>query len=208
MNRLNKSAFSGDSLIKHLPNVLTITNMILGLAVISLVITDNSREIIKVGCLLIILGAVIDGIDGKLARHLHATSDFGKELDSFADLVTFGLAPICLLWQLDIFGETVVSFLLLAVYPLAGAFRLARYNIGDYRDYFLGVPITCAGILMALFILVLEMFVKGNNVQIFSGLTVIVLLVLSLLMVSSLKVPRLNFGHIAGQNSPFSIRIK
>lgn len=208
MSRSTKSFFSSDNLIKNLPNALTITNMLLGLTVISLVIAYHSREIIKVGCLLIILGAIIDGVDGKLARYLNATSDFGKELDSFADFVTFGVAPVSLLWQLDMFGGNFVSFLLLAVYPLAGAFRLARYNIGDYRDYFLGLPITCAGILMALFILVMEMFTKGPNVQILSGLTAVILLVLSLLMVSSIKVPRLNFGHVASPNSPFGIRIK
>lgn len=195
--------------LKHLPNAITVTNMVLGLSVIFLVIGDQGRAAVNGCCLLILLGAVLDYVDGRLARYLQAASDFGKQMDSFADLVTFGLAPVALLWSLEPAGTGAPAFLLLAVYPLAGAFRLARYNTGDYRDYFLGLPITLAGTGLAVYILVYENFLRVHKVPVLNVISVIILLVLSLLMVSNVKVPRrLSLGGMLNHHHFFSLRMK
>lgn len=183
--------------------------MTLGLAVIFLVSGAHGQPVnIELGCLFILAGAVIDGIDGKLARYLNSTTDLGKQLDSFADLITFGLAPICILWQLEIFGSMAVVSLVLGLFPLAGAFRLARYNIGEYRDYFLGLPITAAGSMLSLYILGFRRFFSGVGSIIPAIVTLVVVVLLAGLMVSTLKVRRIGFRSYSPSGTLFNRQMK
>jgi CDP-diacylglycerol--serine O-phosphatidyltransferase len=164
---------------KLIPNIFTLTNLILGF--LALIVTMEGRY--QLAATLILVSVVLDGLDGKVARRLDATSNFGKELDSLSDLVSFGIAPAILVYAFILQPDLGLFGLLMAVFfALCGAVRLARFNTLNITTYFLGMPITAAGGIMALVILV------GGQL---SGLIfALITLSLSLLMVSSIKIPK------------------
>lgn len=161
-----------------MPNVLTGANLVLGMFAVAYAIEGNYM----VGSVLILVAALLDRFDGKLARKLGSSSEFGKELDSLADLVSFGVAPAftAYLWKLDQLG--IAGLLVIILFVLCGAFRLARFNIMNVSGYFLGVPITVAGSLVAVMVLA-----AGKAPVIFSASLVFAL---SCLMISSIKLPK------------------
>jgi len=114
--------------------------------------TDAAIDFIETACLSLLLAAVFDTFDGMVARAIGATSEFGKEYDSLADVVTFGCAPAVLVyaWGLQIFEKLGggIAFMFLA----AGSLRLARFNVitgkTDYR-YFVGLPIPAGALTLA-----------------------------------------------------------
>lgn len=164
--------------IEVVPNVLTGANLVLGMFAVTYAIEGN----FVVGSILILVAALLDRFDGKLARKLGSSSEFGKELDSLADLVSFGVAPALMayLWKLDQLG--IAGLLVIVLFVLCGALRLARFNIMDVSGYFLGVPITIAGSLVAVMVLA-----AGKAPVMFSAALVFVL---SCLMISSIKLPK------------------
>jgi CDP-diacylglycerol--serine O-phosphatidyltransferase len=119
---------------------------------ISLGRTDAAIDFFETACLSLLFAAIFDTFDGLVARSLGATSEFGKEYDSLADVVTFGCAPALLVyaWGLHIFERLGggIAFLFLA----AGSLRLARFNVitgkTDYR-YFVGLPIPGGALILA-----------------------------------------------------------
>jgi CDP-diacylglycerol--serine O-phosphatidyltransferase len=131
----------------------------------------------------IILAVVMDGLDGRVARRLDIMSLFGKELDSLCDLVSFGVAPAMLIYM-QVLNPFVYSLgIIVAVfYIVCGAFRLARFNVLNISDYFVGIPITLAGALVAIVSLVATWLP--------ADLIFAVLLLLAVLMVSNFKVPK------------------
>ena len=143
MSHTNKPEPISSLFRRNIPNLLTLANMLLGLIVLYLSIGNAGHAVLS--CILILIAAVVDAFDGTIARLLGAESDFGKQLDSFADLTTFGLAPFAVLLTLEPIRATPTLLPVLALHPLAGAFRLARFNLGNYTDYFVGLPITAAG---------------------------------------------------------------
>ncbi|MFP3471469.1 CDP-alcohol phosphatidyltransferase family protein, partial [Micrococcus sp. SIMBA_144] len=82
----------------------------------------------KNAAVLIIIGMMLDSMDGRLARMLHADSVLGKELDSLADIVTFGVAPSFLVYYTYFFQFGLLGFIVAGLFPLFGAYRLARFN--------------------------------------------------------------------------------
>ncbi len=105
---------------------------------------------------LVILGAFIDGLDGRVARLSRSTSQFGKELDSLADIVTFGIAPAFLALTASLQSYDRWGFMVGAVYLMAGAFRLARYNViadPHRKDQFVGLPIPIAAITICSYVI-------------------------------------------------------
>lgn len=125
---------------QHIPSVFTLMNLFLGfLAVISIVEGQTLRA-----AYLIIAAGVFDVLDGKLARWMHSPSQFGKELDSLADVVSFCLAPALLIWAIYARDMHPILGALIAGAPLYfGVLRLARYNVGDTTPatrYFQGLP--------------------------------------------------------------------
>jgi CDP-diacylglycerol--serine O-phosphatidyltransferase len=173
--------------LKILPNFLTTLNIACGVLSI-LLISIHGRNHLLVASLLILLGGVFDGLDGKVARLTGGESDFGKQLDALADLVTFGVAPMCLYVAIGLAPSGLLSYFVMLVYPLAGAFRLARYNVSSKSCCFCGCPITLAGMLLAVFTLIFE-WLPLDFVFIDRWMTTSILL-LSLLMISKLKVKR------------------
>lgn len=139
-----------------LPNLLTLGNVFCGFYAIAVCLEGSSPDIHRRAALVIFIGALLDMFDGRLARLTRTQSEFGSQLDSLADLATFGLAPAVLLyaWALAPLGLPGVwaAFVFLA----GGAIRLARFNIITGEEpktarYFTGFPIPlAAGTVVAL----------------------------------------------------------
>lgn len=114
--------------------------------------SDLAVRFFEIACLSLFIAAVFDTVDGLVARSLGATSEFGKEYDSLADVVTFGTAPAVLVyaWGLHVLGNLGggIAFLFL----VGGSLRLARFNVmtgkTDYR-YFVGLPIPAGALILA-----------------------------------------------------------
>jgi CDP-diacylglycerol--serine O-phosphatidyltransferase len=163
---------------KQLPNFITLLNLFFGcLAIVATFqsgamasMDSNGDMIVEIpqpifyASLFIALAAVMDFLDGFVARWLKVPSEMGLQLDSLADVVSFGVAPACIVFQFlrlslanDINGLSHTSWLLLPAFiiPMSGAYRLARFNIDKAQStYFKGIPIPMIGILTAAFPLI------------------------------------------------------
>ena len=133
-----------------LPNALTLVGVCIGLSSIKFAL-DSKFEL---SIIAIIVAAVFDGLDGRIARLIKGTSKVGKELDSLTDVISFGVAPafIMYFWFLNNLGK--FGWLLCLIYVVCVALRLARFNISSsmepsWRDnFFEGVPSPAGGILV------------------------------------------------------------
>lgn len=138
-------------LLHLLPNLVTLLGLCAGLTSIRYAL-DQHYEI---AAALIILAAVMDGMDGLIARKLNAASHFGAELDSLSDFVCFGVAPGILVFQFALLDFAGPGWLLVLVYILCACLRLARFNVNRNappppgRAHFVGVPAP-AGAMLAL----------------------------------------------------------
>ncbi|MCL1881450.1 MAG: CDP-alcohol phosphatidyltransferase family protein [Oscillospiraceae bacterium] len=153
----------------------------------------DNRELIAVA--LIVFGTILDFLDGYLARKLNAVSENGKQLDSFADLITFGIAPICLIFYSSLCGHSIVSLIAItggcAIYVIAGAYRLARFNLSDDTGFYKGLPITIAGGVLSLYCVALFYFAREQHSSFFLIFTIVILILLSLLMVCKFRIKKL-----------------
>jgi CDP-diacylglycerol---serine O-phosphatidyltransferase len=176
------------------PSFFTLMNLFCGFASILLVFDGN----LMMGAWLIVLAGMFDVLDGFMARLANATSEFGTELDSISDVVSFGVAPGFLIYVFAFQQLDFIGILLSGLAPVCAAIRLARYNVESKiqeLDYFRGLPTPSFAIMIAAFYLtfmnrmeVFEMFEHG----ILSVLLPIVIL-LSFLMVSTVpfdKIPK------------------
>lgn len=163
-----------------IPNVFTFINLSLG--IISILLCFNNKTGAASFCIL--LAALLDRYDGKVARKLGVACILGKELDSLSDLVSFGVAPAILAWKLSLVDFGIISYFLVLVFPICGAYRLARFNVTEFNNVYMGVPITIAGALMGLDALV------SIRTGAHPGFTAIFMLLLSYLMVSSIKIKK------------------
>jgi CDP-diacylglycerol--serine O-phosphatidyltransferase len=131
-----------------LPSTATLISLMLGVTAI-MVLADGN---FLLAALLITLGSILDVLDGQLAARLDAISAIGKELDSLADVVTFGVAPTILVYHLLLIVgvDKNVAILTSLAFVVAGAFRLARFNTmpSDRNAYFKGMPIPMASVLL------------------------------------------------------------
>ena len=131
-----------------IPSIATIGSLLLGVMAIMVV----SEERYLLAAVFITIGTILDVLDGQLAVRLNAISHIGKELDSLADMVTFGVAPAIILYHLLILVGVVKYLAALAAlaFVIAGAYRLARFNSmpSDRSAYFKGLPIPMACILL------------------------------------------------------------
>ncbi|MEM6514173.1 MAG: CDP-alcohol phosphatidyltransferase family protein [Pseudomonadota bacterium] len=180
------------------PNAITSLSLLLGIASI---ITSQLGEL-EMAAWFIVWCGLLDTVDGVVARALKATSSFGAEFDSMADLVSFGVAPAVLALNagLQLGGVEVGSgnFMLLAaacgVFTLAGAMRLARFNLPSSnppQGWFFGVPITaCGGGLLPSMTLVLIYYEQLALSLPLHRYLPILLFVLAILMVSRLYFPK------------------
>lgn len=175
-------------MIKNIPNLFTITNLILGFLCILNVFVKNDFEIIYVFYCCLIL----DFLDGFTARKLSLTSEFGKQIDSLADLVSFGILPSIIIY--DYFDSN--NFNLFLKYSsililVSSSIRLARFNLSEEsNNFFVGLP-TPAN---ALFFISL-IYYQGNLKIYFDEYVILALILFfSFLMVSNLKFISLKFS--------------
>ena len=182
------------------PSFFTLMNLFCGFVAIVQIYEGK----IEFGAWLIVLAAVFDMMDGFMARLANATSEFGIELDSLSDMVSFGVAPGFLFYSHSLNELMIIGIIVSALPVICGSMRLARFNV-DARiedpDYFKGLPIPAmAMMLVALFLIfqdsgaLFEGFKYGIN-----SVIIPVILLLSLLMVSTVpfdKIPKFKKGHL------------
>jgi CDP-diacylglycerol---serine O-phosphatidyltransferase len=165
-----------DYIGKSSANLITLVNIIFG----SLSLISTLHGNFKMAAVFILLAVVMDALDGRIARKLGIISDMGKELDSLCDLVSFGVAPALLLYSQVLFLFPLLAVPTTVLYIMCGAFRLARFNVLNIADYFVGVPITAAGALLAVISLLADL-IPGTII-------LILVLILAYMMVSKIKV--------------------
>jgi CDP-diacylglycerol---serine O-phosphatidyltransferase len=181
MRRLSRERLSRGLFV--LPTLFTVGNLFCGY----LSIWCSIRGTFEIASYLVIIAAVLDALDGRIARLTHSASEFGEEYDSLADLVSFGVAPAVLAysWGLSDFGRLgwLVSFL----FVVCGSMRLARFNIMTHvvdKKYFIGLPIPAgAATLSALVLATPEPLVDRVWM---TGLLVLTI-ILSYLMISTIR---------------------
>jgi CDP-diacylglycerol--serine O-phosphatidyltransferase len=164
--------------MKQLPNIFTLLNLFFGCVAIVLILQNgivatadqNGESVLMLpeqmywASVFIGVAAVIDFLDGLVARLLNHASEMGRQLDSLADVVSFGVAPAMIIYQFlrlcfarqeDGLNSSVLWLLPAFIIPCAGAYRLARFNLDMTQSYgFKGVPIPAAGLLVASFPLI------------------------------------------------------
>jgi CDP-diacylglycerol--serine O-phosphatidyltransferase len=155
-------------------------------------VTDDSASALIYASLLVMLAAFTDRLDGQVARKLGVASELGKELDSLSDLISFGVAPIIIAWKINFINMGPLGYLLVLAFPIAGAYRLARYNVEDFDNIFRGIPITIAGAFLSI-INIFNCFQQLNNkYYIWHTISsLIIILTLSFLMVSKIKLRKI-----------------
>ena len=181
-----------------LPNMLTLIGVCIGLTSIRFAL-DGRYEFAIIA---IIIAAVIDGLDGRIARLIKGTSKVGKELDSLTDMISFGVAPafIMYFWKLNQLGR--FGWLVCLIYVISVALRLARFNVNtggepSWRDnFFEGVPSPAGGILV-----LTPLIFSMSSIELFKIDYVIIVpiffIVTSFLLVS--KFPSYSFKKIVIQ---------
>lgn len=201
-----------------LPNLFTAGNLFCGFLALTKIVEANlavgDYSDIKVALALILLACIFDLLDGRVARMGGYESPFGREFDSLADIVSFGVAPAFLVHRIvlkDVFAaHPEIGWFIAAAYVICGAFRLARFNClaamsgsGGGR-HFLGFPIPAAAGLVASLTLLLvhwdeKDFPKGN----WRFALPVILVFLALMMVSEVKYPTFKKIHWRTQR-PFT----
>lgn len=173
----------------YIPSLVTYSGCFFGILSIYFSLTQKIENL-KLATVLIILAGLMDKLDGYTARKLNAVSNFGRELDSLCDLVSFGIAPIILWWSMDSNIISGRAFLAAVVFIFSGIFRLARFNLTkEYENYIIGLPITIAGIILA-FKHLFDMSMRYSSSYNISGENVVLVILLSILMVSDFKIKK------------------
>ena len=132
------------------PNILTFSNLAFGVLAIVEIMNKN----FFLAAIFIIGAALVDRYDGRIARALNVSSEIGKELDSLADLVSFGVAPGFLILFRFGLNNYLIGIVIMIFYIICGCYRLAKYNVTMFNGIFSGIPITICGSLLALMSLI------------------------------------------------------
>lgn len=213
--------------MKQIPNLFTLLNLVFGCIAIvcilqtgeTIVYTDatgfttvNMPEKIAMGSLFIFAAALVDFLDGFIARLFKASSEMGKQLDSLADVVSFGVAPGLILYQLlrisfareaDGLDVSVIALAPAFLLPCAAAWRLAKFNLDSSQQYsFKGLPTPAAGITVAALPLIIHY--QQLNLQVLllnKWLLYGIIVLLSYLMISNLPLLSLKFRDSSLKNN-------
>merc|ERR1712127_870302 len=179
-----------------LPNILTLGGVCLGISSIKFSIDGNYTLAVT----FILLASILDALDGRIARLIKGTSEFGKELDSLTDFVSFGIAPVFILyfWNLNNYGK--LGWAITLVYSVCCVLRLARFNLTKVEEteewknnFFEGVPSPAGGLLILMpLIYELTNLNLGINVK---SITPYLTVVIAILLVS--KIPTLALKKIS-----------
>ena len=198
---MEKKAFKIVSTKKRrhlLPNALTLIGVCLGISSIKFALDGNYG----LSVIFLLFAALLDGLDGRIARLIDGTSEFGKELDSLTDFVSFGIAPALILffWELKNYGK--IGWAITLIFSVCCVLRLARFNLTKIQkeeewkvNYFEGIPSPAGGILVLMpLIFELSSFNIGFEVK---NLTPYLAIIISILLIS--KIPTFSFKKIAIQ---------
>ncbi|HLK27426.1 MAG TPA: CDP-alcohol phosphatidyltransferase family protein [Puia sp.] len=212
--------------MKQIPNLFTLLNLFFGCIAIIFILQNGISilpgaegtqlvgmpEKIWMASLFIALAALVDFLDGFVARLFGATSDKGKQLDSLADVVSFGVAPGMILYQFlrmsfmqqpDGLEISILWLLPAFIFPCAAAYRLAKFNVDSSQQYvFKGVPSPAAGLLIASMPLIY--WYSSDSVSqllLNKWFLYTIILIVSYLMVSNLKLIALKFSDMSMKNN-------
>lgn len=190
--------------IYFLPNLLTAGNLFCGFVALTKIVdadpySEHYFDQIKLSLAFILLACIFDLLDGRVARMGGVESPFGREFDSLADLISFGVAPAFLVQRVvlaDVFGQYhQIGWFIASIYLLCGAFRLARFNClatmgaSGSKD-FLGFPIpSAAGLVASLTLLIMHFNTNGKSLGNWNYVIAVVLVFLSAMMVSTVRYP-------------------
>jgi CDP-diacylglycerol--serine O-phosphatidyltransferase len=184
------------------PNVITVLAICAGLSGIRLAFENRFETAV----VMVLIAAFLDGIDGRMARALKATSRFGAQMDSLADIVNFGAAPAMVIYAFLLDGTGPFGWMAALVFTIACGLRLARFNVLDedlierpvwQGEYFVGVPAPAGAMLV-----LLPTYLVFNGVvpsPLYAYGTAIFVILMALLMVSRLPVWS---GKTMGQRIP------
>lgn len=216
------------NLMKQIPNIFTLFNLFFGcMAIVFALQTEtvifylndqfnssfNIPEKLTWAAICIIIAAVIDFLDGFVARLLNATSALGKQLDSLSDVVSFGVAPAMIVYQLLKFSfareenglETSIAWLVPAfIIAGAAAYRLGRFNLDMSQQFsFRGVPVPAVGLVIASFPLIVHfnLINQINAIIINKWFLYATIILLSYLMVSNHRIMALKFSDYTFKNN-------
>ena len=179
-----------------LPNILTLAGVCLGISSIKFSIDGN----FTLAVILILIAAILDALDGRIARLIKGTSEFGKELDSLTDFVSFGIAPVFILyfWELSNYGK--LGWAITLIYSVCCVLRLARFNLTKIEDtegwknnFFEGIPSPAGGLLI-LMPLIYELTNLNIGFDVIN-LTPYLTILIAILLVS--KIPTLALKKIS-----------
>jgi len=179
-----------------LPNILTLGGVCLGISSIKFSIDGNYSLAVT----LILCAAILDALDGRIARLIKGTSEFGKELDSLTDFVSFGIAPVFVLyfWDLNKYGK--LGWAITLVYSVCCVLRLARFNLTKVEEsqewknnFFEGIPSPAGGLLI-LMPLIYDLTNLNFGVEV-KNLTPYLTVIVAVLLVS--KIPTLALKKIS-----------
>ena len=165
--KISKNKFSEVPFRKLVPNIVTMLALCSGMTSIRYSIQENWDKAV----LFIFLAALFDGLDGRLARMLKASSKFGAELDSLSDFISFGVAPAILMFQWCLFDLPKIGWFFCLLYAMGMAMRLARFNtmLEDtttppyWSHYFTGVPAPAAAAMVLMPILISFDFLEAKE---------------------------------------------
>jgi CDP-diacylglycerol--serine O-phosphatidyltransferase len=172
------------------PNFFTLLALCAGLTSIRMGIEERYELALAA----IVFAALLDGIDGRVARLLKASSRFGAELDSLADFVNFGVAPAFLVFNWGLGSLKSLGWICVMIFALASALRLARFNVASDEDnprwqkaYFIGMPTPAAAIVVLLPVFIEHLGFEGMRSWTFMlDIVLVYTLVIAFLMVSTI----------------------
>ena len=179
-----------------LPNLLTLIGVCLGISSIKFSLDQNYNLAIT----FIVFAALLDALDGRIARLIKGTSEFGKELDSLTDFVSFGIAPafIIYFWELKNYGK--IGWAITLIFSVCCVLRLARFNLTKIENeeqwklnYFQGIPSPAGGILI-----LLPLIYEQSNINLdmdIKSITPYFVVVIAILLIS--KMPTFSFTKIS-----------
>ena len=172
---------------RQLPSMITFGSLVCGF---SAVVMATHDDLVAAG-VLIVVGYLLDGLDGGLARRLGVTSDFGLQLDSLADLITFGMAPSVLVYEYlrQVGQNPLITWIVCTAYLVGGAFRLARFNLLPAKtgsSESMGLTISTSGAAVALSVLANSRY---NDRLIPLFVFPLLMVILAVLMMSRVRCP-------------------
>ncbi|NPV12172.1 MAG: CDP-diacylglycerol--serine O-phosphatidyltransferase [Ignavibacteria bacterium] len=169
-----------------IPNLFTVMNMFCGF----LSVINSSEGNFYYASVLIILAGIFDALDGLAARITKSASEFGVELDSLSDLISFGIAPAFLIYRIKLHSFLEIGVLISAFYLITAALRLARFNVqlvGFEKTHFSGLPSPIGAMTVASFVLTFY----DNSIRNFIGISgfyfVFIAIIIGFLMVSKVR---------------------